>query len=109
MIHPAHREATGNVLLEAAVAGVPVLCSEICGYSFYVSQHNLGMVIKEPFCQENLDSALYDMLTNKEQRALWLFNVQAFSKNREIFSRPSRVVQIFEEIRFKKLRETPKL
>ena len=59
LIHPAQREATGNVLLEAAVAGVPVLCSEICGYSFYISRYGLGRVVKEPFVQETLNTALH--------------------------------------------------
>ena len=98
LIHPAHREATGNVLLEAAVAGTPVLCSEICGYSFYIVRYHLGRVIKEPFRQELLDKNLYDMLTDHGQRAIWRRNCREFSKNGEIFSRPSRVVQIFTEI-----------
>lgn len=97
LIHPAHREATGNVLLEGAVAGLPVLCSEICGYSFYIAQYNLGTVVKEPFQQESLNTILHDMLTDQAQREIWMQNSEKFSKNEEIFSRPSRVVQIFEE------------
>lgn len=98
LIHPAYREATGNVLLEAAVAAVPVLCSEICGYSHYISDNNLGIVIKEPFEQKKLDDALYKMLTDQSQREVWKNNVLKFSKNKEVFSRPTRVVKIFEDV-----------
>ncbi len=98
LIHPAHREATGNVLLEGAVAGVPVLCSKLCGYSFYIAQYNLGMVVKEPFLQETLNTNLHDMLTDQAQRDIWVHNAEKFSKNQEIFSRPLRVVEIFETL-----------
>lgn len=98
LIHPAHREATGNVLLEGAVAGVPVLCSGVCGYSFYIDQHNLGRVVQEPFCQHNLNTMLHEMLTNHKQREIWGRNCRDFSSNDEIFSRFSRVLQIFEEV-----------
>jgi len=102
LIHPAHREATGNVLLEGAVAGLPVLCSQICGYSFYIAQYNLGRVVKEPFHQESLNTTLHDMLTDQAQRKTWMHNTEKFSKNEEIFSRPARVVQILQEILFMK-------
>ena len=98
LIHPAQREATGNVLLEAAVAGVPVLCSEICGYSFYISQFGLGTVIKEPFVQETLNTALHQMLTNQKQRAVWMSNAGNFQETRKSSVAPSgwsRYLKIF--------------
>jgi len=98
LIHPAHREATGNVLLEGAVAGLPVLCSQVCGYSFYIAQYNLGLVVKEPFQQDTLNMMLYTMLTDYEQRDIWIRNCLNFSSNEDIFSRSARVIQIFEEI-----------
>jgi hypothetical protein len=36
LIHPAYNENTGTVLLEALVAGLPVLTSEVCGYAHYI-------------------------------------------------------------------------
>ncbi|MGP1932394.1 MAG: glycosyltransferase, partial [Arsenophonus sp. ET-DL12-MAG3] len=54
LIHPAYQEAAGIVLIEAIVAGLPIITTEICGYSSYVKQANCGIVIDEPYKQENL-------------------------------------------------------
>lgn len=35
LMHPAYNENTGTVLLEALVAGLPVLVTDICGYAHY--------------------------------------------------------------------------
>jgi UDP-glucose:(heptosyl)LPS alpha-1,3-glucosyltransferase len=98
LVHPAHREATGNVLLEGAVAGLPVICSAVCGYSAYISRYSLGVVLPEPFEQKALNSALHGMLTDQLRMDAWKRSTRQFSTNDEIFSRPKRVVQIFETV-----------
>ena len=46
MVHPARNEATGTVLAEAAVCGLPVICSENCGYAPLVKDAG-GVVLPE--------------------------------------------------------------
>ena len=48
MIHPAYNENTGTVLLEALVAGLPVLVSAVCGYAHYIAEANCGLVLDNP-------------------------------------------------------------
>jgi len=64
MIHPAIDEAAGNVLLEAMTAGLPVLCTSVCGYAHYIKDSGAGRVISEPFSQPNLNQALLEMLAS---------------------------------------------
>ncbi|MBR4676340.1 MAG: glycosyltransferase family 4 protein [Victivallales bacterium] len=61
MVHPAREEGTGTVLVEGIAAGVPVICSECCGFSPYVKAA-AGLVTPEPFVQENLNAMLLDAL-----------------------------------------------
>lgn len=62
LIHPAYAENTGSVLLEAAVAGLPVICTEVCGYSNYIKDTQSGIVLAEPFKQQELNQALLTVL-----------------------------------------------
>lgn len=57
LLHPAVQEAAGIVLLEAIVAGLPVLTTEVCGYAHYINAAQCGVVIPEPFAQEVLNAS----------------------------------------------------
>jgi UDP-glucose:(heptosyl)LPS alpha-1,3-glucosyltransferase len=62
MLHPAYSESAGKVIVEALVAGLPVLVTDTCGYASHVSAAAAGMVCPEPFQQAMLDQMLADML-----------------------------------------------
>ena len=62
LLHPARVENTGTVLVEALVAGLPVLCSAACGYAGHVAAAEAGEVLTEPFAQPALDKALRRLL-----------------------------------------------
>ena len=61
LIHPAYNENTGTVLLEALVAGLPVLATAVCGYAHYIEEAEGGRVVAEPFVQETLTAVLEQM------------------------------------------------
>ena len=86
LIHPAYRENTGTVLLEAAVAGLPVLTTAVCGYSNYIREYDCGMVVNEPYEQRNLDNALAAALRDDAQRAIWRSNGLAMAATADIYS-----------------------
>ncbi len=98
LIHPAYNENTGTVLLEALVAGLPVLTTDVCGYAGYVLDAKAGNVIVSPFQQEKLNSALADMLLSRE-RSIWHANALAFAEQADIYSMPERAVSIIEGLR----------
>ena len=58
LVHPALDEAAGIVLLEALVAGLPVITTDVCGYAHHIAAAKAGMVLRSPFRQEDLDTAV---------------------------------------------------
>jgi UDP-glucose:(heptosyl)LPS alpha-1,3-glucosyltransferase len=98
LIHPAYNENTGTVLLEALVAGLPVLTTDVCGYAGYIEAAKAGRVIKSPFQQTALNEALRTMLVSDE-REQWRDNALAFADTADIYSLPERAVTIIESLR----------
>lgn len=97
LIHPAYRENTGTVLLEAMIAGCPVLTTAACGYSFYVKDAEMGKVIELPFKQENLNIALNEML-EKNQSCIWHQRGFQFANLADIYSLTERAAELIERI-----------
>lgn len=62
LLHPARTAKAGAVLLEALVAGLPVLTTATCGYALHVDAAGAGVVLREPFQQAAFDLALARML-----------------------------------------------
>jgi len=93
LIHPAYYENTGTVLLEALVAGLPVLTTESCGYAFHVEQSNGGRVVPSPFKQEQLNRELLQML-NSPQREQWRSNGIAYGTTEDLYSMPELATDI---------------
>lgn len=86
LLHPAYRENTGTVLLEAAVAGLPAIASGVCGYAHYLSDYNAGLVIDEPFDQQQYNQALEMLLSAAGLRAAYGEGGLALAEQPEIYS-----------------------
>ena len=94
LIHPAYNENTGTVLLEALVAGLPVLVSAVCGYAHYINEADSGLVLDEPFEQAQLNQYLAQMLTDTAQRAAWSRNGLAFAETADLYSMPQHAADV---------------
>jgi len=94
LIHPAYNENTGTVLLEALVAGLPVLVSEVCGYAHYIAEADCGRVVPSPFEQDGLNRMLAEMLSDDAQRFAWLRNGLAFADSADLYSMPQRAADV---------------
>jgi UDP-glucose:(heptosyl)LPS alpha-1,3-glucosyltransferase len=94
LIHPAYNENTGTVLLEALVAGLPVLVTDVCGYAHYIADANGGRVLPSPFDQEQLNRTLAQMLGDDAQRATWGRNGLAYAETADLYSMPQRAADV---------------
>ena len=93
LLHAAHAENTGAVLLEAMVAGLPVLTTDVCGFAHFVIDADAGVVLPSPFMQSAFDSTLQEMLASP-RRAQWRANGIAFAAHDEIYAMNDRAADI---------------
>ncbi|MFT7244048.1 MAG: UDP-glucose:(heptosyl)LPS alpha-1,3-glucosyltransferase [Candidatus Azotimanducaceae bacterium] len=89
LVHPAYVENTGTVLLEAMVAGLPVLATDVCGYAHYIKDAGAGRLVPSPFDQTMFDKMLLEMLLSDE-RPDWQANGVKFGRFADIYSMPER-------------------
>jgi len=94
LIHPAYNENTGTVLLEAVVAGLPVLTTATCGYAHYIEAADAGRIVALPFDQKTLNQTLAEMLGDAEGRHRWSANGLRFAAHADIYSLPERAAAI---------------
>lgn len=96
LLHPARHENTGTVLLEALVAGLPVLCTGVCGYSSYIAESESGCVTAQEFSQLEFDNYLLAMLSDDELRKTFSANALGYAKTADLYSMPERAADIIE-------------
>ncbi len=85
LIHPALDEAAGIVLLEAVVAGLPVIVTDVCGYAHHIADADAGEVLASPFSQRQLDEALARAF-NAELRVVWNASALAYAESEDLYS-----------------------
>ena len=94
LIHPAYNENTGTVLLEALVAGLPTLTTEVCGYAHYITEAGAGEALASPFAQEDLNAALLRLLTDADRRQAASDKALAYAKTADLYSLPVRAADV---------------
>lgn len=94
LIHPAYNENTGTVLLEAVVAGLPVLVTAVCGYAHYIEEADAGIVLPEPFEQTALNCHLQRLLEDDAARTQWAHNGLAFAATADLYSMPEHAADV---------------
>jgi len=96
LLHPALSESAGHVLLEATIAGLPVLTTSTCGYAFHIEKAGSGKVCGEPFSQLELNDMLADMLISPD-RQTWQINGMRYGKEEDLFSMVKVAVDQIEQ------------
>lgn len=94
LVHPARHENTGTVLVEALVAGLPVLVTDICGYAHYIEEAEMGRVIPSPFSENALTRELQELLsTSAETREQWRQRGREFASTTDVYSMPEAAAE----------------
>jgi UDP-glucose:(heptosyl)LPS alpha-1,3-glucosyltransferase len=66
----------------------------VCGYSHYLSEYDCGLVIDEPFNQQQLDGALLSLLENNARRLQMRENGLAMAAVADIYALHKRAADI---------------
>lgn len=103
MLHPAYSESAGYTLLEATIAGMPVLTTATCGYAFHIERAGVGIVSASPFDQKRLNKQLLEMLTSPE-REQWRANGIAYGRTKDLYSMPETVATLIEDLAKNKIK-----
>ncbi|GAA5315046.1 MAG: glycosyltransferase family 4 protein [Candidatus Pelagadaptatus aseana] len=99
LVHPARHENTGTVLLEALVAGLPVLVTDVCGYAHYVKDADMGVVMPSPFSEGMLAANMKFLLSaDDDQRHIWRKRSKVFAQQADIYSMPETAAEKIIEI-----------
>ena len=77
LVHPARREAAGSILIEAIASGLPVVCTEVCGFQDIVLASG-GHVLNEPFLSGALTAEL-DYLAGISDDGLYYWREQVLT------------------------------
>lgn len=97
LIHPAINETAGNAIIEALVAGLPVLVTKSCGFSHHVSDADAGMVFDDETFEQNSFNAALSKLIGSSKYKKWHVNALAYAEKTDLYSRPGAAVNIIKE------------
>jgi UDP-glucose:(heptosyl)LPS alpha-1,3-glucosyltransferase len=95
-LHPAYSEAAGAVLLEAVVAGLPVVATDVCGYADYIRQMQMGQIVSIEEAKTRLADIIVQLAVRdaSQWRDLSRQAVQDF----DIFSMVDHAVHLIESV-----------
>ena len=96
MVHPARNEAAGAVLAEAAVCGLPVICSANCGYAPLVTDAG-GIVLPENSGSHAVRDALELTLSLPDALDRLKATARAYAEKTDFHHRPERFWEFIEE------------
>ena len=96
LLHPAHSEAAGAVLLEAAVAGLPVITTDVCGYAHYIQDWHLGCVLASTQVDSQLPGAIQKIAAEDPQ--LWRARAQRLIDQGEVFAMHEQAADVIEAL-----------
>jgi len=97
LLHPARDECTGTAILEAIVAGCPVLCTANCGFSDHVRQAEAGEVLPEPFDPAAMTQTLLGMLESA-RLGIWSRNGVAYGETTDLYGGIEVAAELIEKI-----------
>ena len=96
LIHPAYDEAAGIVLLEALVAGLPVIVTDVCGYAFHIAKAKAGVVLTSPFSQDKLNELLLKVLSTDNSE--WSRNALKYAQHEDLYRMHKAGADIVEAV-----------
>ena len=99
LLHPARHENTGTVLVEAIVAGLPVLATDVCGYAHFITDADMGAVLASPYSDSMMQRNIQFLLEQDPQQwDIWRQRGKAFAESTDVYNMPSvaaeKIIQV---------------
>lgn len=85
LLHPAYKESSGKTILEAVVAGLPIIVTDVCGFAPHVREAQAGLVLASPFDQQEFNRHLAGALAGG-QRDEWRRNGIAYGRTQNLYA-----------------------
>lgn len=102
LLQPSRTENTGNAIVEALVAGVPVMATATCGYAVHVERSGAGRIIpSSPFNQDTMNRMLGELLCAAD-RDQWRRQALAYADRTDLYHRFPVIADIIEACARKK-------
>ncbi|MCJ7601462.1 MAG: glycosyltransferase family 4 protein [Desulfobulbaceae bacterium] len=102
VLQPSRTENTGNAIVEALVAGIPVMATDTCGYAVHVDRAGAGRIIPcSPFSQDNMNTMLREMLLSADRKQ-WRQQAFAYADTTDLYNRFKVIVDVIETTGAKK-------
>ena len=93
LVHPARRDTTGTVILEAVVNGLPVVTTSVCGYAEHVVAAEAGIVIDEPFRSRAFAAAL-SAAEDAARRSRWSASAEHYGAQSFLYDGRTRAAEM---------------
>jgi UDP-glucose:(heptosyl)LPS alpha-1,3-glucosyltransferase len=98
VLQPSRTENTGNPIVEALVAGIPVMATESCGYAFHVDRAQAGMIVADfPFSQKRMNTMLEEMIVSPK-REMWRENALSYADRTDLYNRVKVIADLIETV-----------
>jgi UDP-glucose:(heptosyl)LPS alpha-1,3-glucosyltransferase len=102
VLQPSRTENTGNAIVEALAAGIPVMATDTCGYAVHVERAGAGRIIPcSPFSQNNMNTMLREMLLSADRKQ-WQQQAYAYADTTDLYNRFKVIVDVIETTGAKK-------
>ena len=86
-------EAAGEAILEAMVGGLPQIVTKVCGYAHYVDEAQSGILLVDPFDQNEFNHCLLHAL-DRNQLSEWRQRARLFADQEDLYSLPQKAADI---------------
>lgn len=96
LLHPAHSESAGKVLLEALTHGLPVVVTDSCGYAKQVGDSGGGGVVTSPFSQDVFNQTVERLARDPEHREALSAAALAYCATEDIYNCAESFAQAIE-------------
>lgn len=96
LVHPVRYDTSAKTVIEAMVAGLPMIITENVGYLDHLRNSNAGIILGTPYKQADLEQAIM-RLADQEKRDQFRKHSLEYSHKSDWYETPNKVVRNLEE------------